>query len=121
MRKLTYLAAVVLGQPPPIFRVCQIGFESLLEIQLEAERLGLATRWSSASAHGRASTLRGNRFGAVLTRAERACNCSGLHSLPYAGKGVMPHFSRANRRKSETASGTGRTISHPSRSEPNAQ
>jgi hypothetical protein len=31
-------------------RVCQISFEALLDIQLEAEQLGLATRWSSADA-----------------------------------------------------------------------
>lgn len=32
------------------FRVCQISFETLLDIQLEAEQLGLAARWSSAGA-----------------------------------------------------------------------
>ena len=32
------------------FGVCQISFETLLDIQLEAEQLGLATRWSSAGA-----------------------------------------------------------------------
>jgi hypothetical protein len=32
------------------FRVCQISFETLLDIQMEAEHLGLATRWSSAGA-----------------------------------------------------------------------
>lgn len=32
------------------FRVCQISFETLLRLQLEAEQLGFATRWSSAAA-----------------------------------------------------------------------
>ncbi|MCX4461197.1 hypothetical protein OOK58_00470 [Streptomyces sp. NBC_01728] len=34
----------------PDFRVCQISFETLLAIQLEAEGRGWATRWSSANA-----------------------------------------------------------------------
>ncbi|SKA37932.1 hypothetical protein SAMN02745673_04760 [Marinactinospora thermotolerans DSM 45154] len=32
------------------FRVCQIGFDTLLEIQLEAEQRGWATRWTSVDA-----------------------------------------------------------------------
>ncbi|MEV6725469.1 hypothetical protein AB0M94_31595 [Streptomyces xanthochromogenes] len=32
------------------FRVCQISFHTLLEIQLEAEELGLAARWTSLDA-----------------------------------------------------------------------
>ncbi|MFI6930730.1 hypothetical protein [Streptomyces sp. NPDC050287] len=34
----------------PDFRVCQISFDTLLAIQLEAERRGWATRWSSVDA-----------------------------------------------------------------------
>ncbi|WP_411105284.1 hypothetical protein [Streptomyces sp. cmx-4-9] len=34
----------------PDFRVCQIDFETLLAIQLEAEKRGWATRWSSVDA-----------------------------------------------------------------------
>ncbi|MDX3855882.1 hypothetical protein [Streptomyces sp. AK02-01A] len=34
----------------PDFRVCQISFGTLLAIQLEAERRGWATRWSSVDA-----------------------------------------------------------------------
>lgn len=34
----------------PDFRVCQISFNTLLEIQLEAEGRGWATRWTSADA-----------------------------------------------------------------------
>ncbi len=34
----------------PDFRVCQIGFDVLLEIQAEAEDRGWATRWSSVDA-----------------------------------------------------------------------
>ncbi len=34
----------------PDFRISQISFHTLLEIQLEAEDRGLATRWSSADA-----------------------------------------------------------------------
>jgi hypothetical protein len=32
------------------FRVCQIGFDALLEIQLEAEERGFAARWTSVDA-----------------------------------------------------------------------
>ncbi|KPI04473.1 hypothetical protein OK074_4607 [Actinobacteria bacterium OK074] len=34
----------------PDFRICQISFETLLAIQLEAEGRGWATRWSSVDA-----------------------------------------------------------------------
>jgi hypothetical protein len=34
----------------PDFRVCQISFETLLEIQAEAEHRGWATRWTSVDA-----------------------------------------------------------------------
>jgi hypothetical protein len=34
----------------PDFRICQIGFDTLLEIQLEAENRGWATRWTSVDA-----------------------------------------------------------------------
>lgn len=34
----------------PDFRVCQIGFDTLIEIQLEAEDRGWATRWTSVDA-----------------------------------------------------------------------
>jgi len=34
----------------PDYRVCQISFDTLLEIQSEAEERGLATRWTSADA-----------------------------------------------------------------------
>jgi hypothetical protein len=34
----------------PDFCVCQISFDTLLEIQLEAEERGLATRWTSVDA-----------------------------------------------------------------------
>lgn len=34
----------------PDFRVCQISFETLVEIQLAAEERGWATRWSSVDA-----------------------------------------------------------------------
>jgi len=32
------------------FRICRIDFNTLLEIQAEAERLGFATRWTSVEA-----------------------------------------------------------------------
>jgi hypothetical protein len=32
------------------FRVCQISFETLLEVQLQAEERGWSTRWSSVGA-----------------------------------------------------------------------
>jgi hypothetical protein len=34
----------------PEFRVCQIRFDTLLEIQLEAESRGFATKWTSVDA-----------------------------------------------------------------------
>ena len=34
----------------PDFRVCQISFDTLLEIQLEAEERGFANRWASVDA-----------------------------------------------------------------------
>ncbi|MFE3551904.1 hypothetical protein ACFXN2_24945 [Streptomyces kronopolitis] len=34
----------------PDFRVCQISFDTLLALQLEAEERGWATRWSSVAA-----------------------------------------------------------------------
>lgn len=34
----------------PDFRVCRIGFDTLIEIQLEAENRGWATRWTSVDA-----------------------------------------------------------------------
>jgi hypothetical protein len=34
----------------PDFRVCQISFDTLLELQMEAEDRGWATRWSSVDA-----------------------------------------------------------------------
>jgi hypothetical protein len=34
----------------PEFRICRIDFNTLLEVQSEAERLGLATRWTSVDA-----------------------------------------------------------------------
>ena len=40
----------MINSADPDFRVCQIGFDTLLEIQLEAESRGWATRWSSVDA-----------------------------------------------------------------------
>lgn len=40
----------IVGRQDPDFRVCHIGFESLLEIQRDAESSGFATRWSSVDA-----------------------------------------------------------------------
>ncbi|SFY11742.1 hypothetical protein OH786_12515 [Streptomyces atratus] len=40
----------VIRQTDPDFRVCRISFDALLEIQLEAEGRGWATRWTSADA-----------------------------------------------------------------------
>jgi hypothetical protein len=34
----------------PDFRVCQVSFDALIEIQLEAEEWGFAARWSSVDA-----------------------------------------------------------------------
>ncbi|WP_326599636.1 hypothetical protein [Streptomyces sp. NBC_01803] len=68
----------------PDFRVCRISFSMLLEIQLEAERRGWATRWTSVDAlRGRVgegtvalpSLMREERGGAV-----RAYRCLLLFS-----------------------------------------
>ncbi|WP_328312347.1 hypothetical protein OG432_20135 [Streptomyces sp. NBC_00442] len=40
----------MINSTDPDFRVCQIGFENLIEIQLEAEEQGWATRWTSVDA-----------------------------------------------------------------------
>ncbi|MEO3744026.1 hypothetical protein [Plantactinospora sp. B5E13] len=37
----------VIRSTDPDFRVCQISFDTLLQIQLEAEERGWATRWTS--------------------------------------------------------------------------
>jgi hypothetical protein len=34
----------------PDFRICLVDFNTLLEIQADAERLGFATRWTSVPA-----------------------------------------------------------------------
>lgn len=75
----------------PDFRICQIGFETLLAIQLEAEGRGWATRWSSVGAlrsqvgNGSVvlqSLMREERGGAV-----RAYRCLVLFSA-VDGKGA---------------------------------
>lgn len=40
----------MLHSADPDFRICQISFDTLLEIQLEAEVRGWATRWTSLDA-----------------------------------------------------------------------
>ncbi|WP_345483250.1 hypothetical protein, partial [Actinopolymorpha pittospori] len=40
----------MINSTDPDFRVCQISFDTLLEIQSEAEDRGLATRWTSVDA-----------------------------------------------------------------------
>lgn len=40
----------VIRSTDPDFRVCQISFDTLIEIQLEAEDRGWATRWTSVDA-----------------------------------------------------------------------
>lgn len=40
----------IIHSTDPDFRVCQISFDTLLEIQLEAEGRGWATRWTSVDA-----------------------------------------------------------------------
>jgi hypothetical protein len=37
----------IINPTDPDFRICRIGFDTLLEIQSEAEEHGWATRWSS--------------------------------------------------------------------------
>ncbi|KJE21711.1 hypothetical protein FF36_03915 [Frankia torreyi] len=55
----------------PDFRVCQISFEVLLGIQLEAERRGWATRWTSVDAL-RAQVKDDTVFLQSLMREERS-------------------------------------------------
>ncbi|MFE3329807.1 hypothetical protein [Streptomyces sp. NPDC059176] len=52
------------------FRVCQISFDVLLEIQLEAEERGWATRWTSVDAL-RSQVNEGSVFLQSLMREER--------------------------------------------------
>lgn len=40
----------LINSADPDFRVCQISFDTLLAIQMEAEERGWATRWSSVGA-----------------------------------------------------------------------
>ncbi|TDO52987.1 hypothetical protein EV651_117177 [Kribbella sp. VKM Ac-2571] len=40
----------MINSSDPDFRICQIGFDTLLEIQVEAEVRGWGTRWSSMEA-----------------------------------------------------------------------
>jgi hypothetical protein len=40
----------MIGATDSDFRVCMVSFETLLDIQADAERQGSATRWSSADA-----------------------------------------------------------------------
>jgi hypothetical protein len=53
------------------FRVCRISFEMLLEIQMEAQERGLATRWSPADAL-RGQVMEGPVILQSLMREERA-------------------------------------------------
>ncbi|MET8948860.1 hypothetical protein ABZX30_36445 [Streptomyces sp. NPDC004542] len=55
----------------PDFRVCRIDFNTLLEIQLEAEDQGWATRWSSVDAL-RSQVKEETVFLQSLMREERA-------------------------------------------------
>ncbi|MER5301679.1 hypothetical protein [Streptomyces lasiicapitis] len=54
----------------PDVRVCQIGFDALLAIQLEAEERGWATRWSSVDAL-RSQVKEGSVILQSLMREER--------------------------------------------------
>jgi hypothetical protein len=56
------------------FRVCQIGFDALLEIQLEAEQRGWATRWTSVDAL-RSQVKEGSVVLQSLMREERGELC----------------------------------------------
>jgi len=53
------------------FRVCQVGFDVLLEIQSEAEERGLSARWNSVDAL-RAQVAEGAVLLRPLMREERA-------------------------------------------------
>ncbi|MGW0998182.1 hypothetical protein [Streptomyces sp. NPDC002520] len=55
----------------PDFRVCQIGFDTLIEIQSEAEERGWSTRWSSVDAL-RSQVKEGSVVLQPLMREERA-------------------------------------------------
>jgi len=69
----------------PDFRICWIDFNTLLELQSEAERLGLATQWTSAEAL-RSQVKERTAVLQTLMREEReglsghtdACSCSRL-------------------------------------------
>ncbi|GAA3206552.1 hypothetical protein GCM10020256_01680 [Streptomyces thermocoprophilus] len=77
------------------FRVCQISFDTLLEIQLEAEERGWATRWTSVDAL-RSQVKEGSVVLQSLMREERgewcgptdAFSCSRLWKTEMLGGGV---------------------------------
>ena len=60
----------IIDQGDPDFRVCQIGFGDLLEIQREAEGRGWATRWTSVDSL-RAQVHEGSVILQSLMREER--------------------------------------------------
>lgn len=55
----------------PDFRICQIGFDALVEIQAEAESRGWGTRWTSIDAL-RSQVKEEDVFLQALMREERA-------------------------------------------------
>lgn len=76
----------IIDSTDPDFRVCRISFDDLLEIQLEAERRGWATRWTSVDALRRQvkadivllqSLMREERSGSV-----RSYRCLALFRSP---------------------------------------
>jgi hypothetical protein len=69
------------------FRVCQISFEVLLELQLESEARGWATRWTAAHAL-RSQVKEESVLLQTLMREERAGPC-GLHR-PGARRDLPP-------------------------------
>jgi hypothetical protein len=75
----------IVRQHDPDFRVCHISFESLLEIQRDAEDSGFATRWTSLDAL-RAQVKEGSVLVSPLMRETRgdlihAYRCAVLFSV----------------------------------------
>ncbi|ROP30412.1 hypothetical protein EDD30_3260 [Couchioplanes caeruleus] len=75
----------IVRQQDPDFRVCQVSFESLLEIQRDAEDSGFATRWTSLEAL-RAQVEEGSVLVSPLMREARggqirAYRCAVLFSV----------------------------------------
>lgn len=92
----------VVRSSDPDFRICLVDFNTLLEIQSDAERLGSATRWTSVDAlRGQAreqdavlqTLMREKRAGVI--RSYRCLHVGDRHAR-VAGQGGRPRCAGGN-------------------------